>query len=101
MKAWIKQHIIALVLVVASATSVYASMYSNQAVTNAEILALKNTISLHQQVLADIPALKRDIVYVTDEVAELRPIMSGLNESINNLNVTLAKLEVKLEVISE
>lgn len=97
-RAWIQHNIVAIIVAIASATSVYASMASTQAVARAEISALQQKVQIHEEVISEIPALKRDIQYVSDEVSDIKPLMKELSDGVNDLNVTLARLEGKLDL---
>ena len=46
---------------------------------------------------AQFAVLEQRVYQLEKEVAEVQPILSDLSESINGLNVTLARIESKLE----
>ncbi len=46
---------------------------------------------------AQYAVLEQRVVQLEKEIAEVKPILSDLSHSINGLNVTLARIESKLE----
>ncbi|AGH57082.1 hypothetical protein VPMG_00071 [Vibrio phage VBP32] len=97
MGEWIRNNAVALCVLIGSWIAVYSSIQSDLATDRVQINELKAQVNKLDSTVEPLPALVQDVRHLEDEVQELKPIMSDLAKGVNKLNVTLAKIEGKLE----
>lgn len=97
MGEWIRNNAVALCVLIGSWIAVYSSIQSDLATDRVQIHELKAQVNKLDSTVEPLPALIQDVRHLENEVQELKPIMSDLAKGVNKLNVTLAKIEGKLE----
>ncbi|AGH57620.1 hypothetical protein PYDG_00091 [Pseudoalteromonas phage pYD6-A] len=97
MGEWLKTNVVALCLLIGSCIAVYSTIQSDRATDRAQLHELQAQVAKLDRTVEPLPAVIRDVRHLENEVKELKPIMSDLAKGVNKLNVTLAKIEGKLE----
>ena len=94
---WLRQNILAMLVMAGALVGVYASAKVEIASHNTSIQELSLHIKKLDRLTDEIPTLRKDIERSKDEMAEIKPILSSLAEGVHKLNVTLADLNGSLK----
>lgn len=94
---WIKSNILPLLVIVGSFVGVYSTLQSNIHTLNAEYSELHSHVRKLDREVTKIPVLEKEIVTLKEDLGEFKPVIADLAKGVHGLNVTLARLEGKLE----
>ncbi|AUR87163.1 TMhelix containing protein [Vibrio phage 1.097.O._10N.286.49.B3] len=94
---WLKTNIISLVLVIGSFIGAYVTIQSNIHTLNTEFIELQAHVRKLDNEVSKIPLMEKEVENLKEDLGEFKPIIADLARGVHGLNVTLARLEGKLE----
>ncbi|APC46073.1 hypothetical protein HYP06_gp013 [Vibrio phage vB_VspP_pVa5] len=97
LSSWLKSNLLPLLVVIGSFVGVYSTLQANIHTLNAEYTELRGHVLSLDREVNKIPVLEKEIVTLKEDLGEFKPVIADLARGVHGLNVTLARLEGKLE----